>query len=356
MTTARAGSPVNHESPEPSRPQRLTSVHLVPISALQPADSPRALTEHAEHLRALAVSENRLPPIVVHRPSMRVVDGMHRLRAALLRGRTEIEVQFLDGSAEDAFVYSVQSNTRHGLPLTLSERTAAAVRILQTHGHWADRAIASVAGLSAHTVAALRRGVPGAVQAPAEGRLGRDGKVRPLSTAQGRREAQRLLADPARVSLREIAKRTGLSPATVRDVRQRMQRGEDPVPERQRVGERKQRQQRQQQHQKQQEQQQQQLRQQRPAAPKRGHVRLVPPPERELTVAYQKLCQDPTLRHSETGRTLLRLLSALTLPAGDWRTMAEGVPAHRAETVAELATEYARFWREFADLARANAI
>ncbi|MFE3996377.1 ParB/RepB/Spo0J family partition protein [Streptomyces goshikiensis] len=351
MTTARAGSPVNHESPEPSRPQRLTSVHLVPISALQPADSPRALTEHAEHLRALAVSENRLPPIVVHRPSMRVVDGMHRLRAALLRGRTEIEVQFLDGSAEDAFVYAVQSNTRHGLPLTLSERTAAAVRILQTHGHWADRAIASVAGLSAHTVAALRRGVPGAVQAPAEGRLGRDGKVRPLSTAQGRREAQRLLADPDRVSLREIAKRTGLSPATVRDVRQRMQRGEDPVPERQRVGERKQRQQ---QHQKQQHQKQQQ--QQRPAAPKRGHVRLVPPPERELTVAYQKLCQDPMLRHSETGRTLLRLLSALTLPAGDWRTMAEGVPAHRAETVADLATEYARFWREFADLARANAI
>ncbi|MCX4545885.1 ParB N-terminal domain-containing protein [Streptomyces sp. NBC_01565] len=339
MTTARAGRPINHESPQPPRGQRLTSVHLVPISALQPADSPRALTEHAEHLRALAVSEHRLPPIVVHRPTMRVVDGMHRLRAALLRGRSEIEVQFLDGSAEDAFVYAVQCNTRHGLPLTLSERTAAAERILESHGHWADRAIASVAGLSAHTVAALRRGGAGA-DAPAEGRLGRDGKVRPLSTAQGRREAQRLLTGPAPISLREVAKRTGLSPATVRDVRRRMLRGEDPVPERQRAGERKQRPQP----------------RQPAAASKRGHVRLVPPPDRELTAAYQKLCQDPALRHSDTGRLLLRLLSALTLPATEWRTMAEGVPAHRADTVAELATEYARFWREFAELARSNAL
>jgi hypothetical protein len=37
--------------------------------------SPRQGGENDEHARALAESEERLPPIVVHGPSMRVIDG-----------------------------------------------------------------------------------------------------------------------------------------------------------------------------------------------------------------------------------------------------------------------------------------
>ncbi|WAX81238.1 ParB and winged helix-turn-helix domain-containing protein [Streptomyces sp. KMM 9044] len=339
MNTVRSTRvPGKASHPEPLSAPRLTAVRLVPVAALREGDSPRACTDNPEHLQMLAAAESSLPPIVVHRATMRVIDGMHRLRAAVLRGRTEIEVQFFDGSEEDAFVFAVESNTRHGLALTFAERSAAAVRILRSHPHWADRAIASVTGLSAHTVTGLRRG--GAVDREASPpvRLGRDGRVRPLNTAHGRREAGRLLMSSPDVSLREIARRTGISPATVRDVRDRVLRGLDPVPERMRAD----------------------ARPVRPAprqlpqreTPARG---AAPAPDRDLTAVYQNLCQDPALRHSEKGRLLLRLLSALALPVTEWRSIADEVPAHRAGAVADLATEYARLWREFADRARAGA-
>ncbi|MEV0372122.1 hypothetical protein AB0I10_20205 [Streptomyces sp. NPDC050636] len=59
---------------------------MVPIIALRPADSPRTAGESSDHVRKLAELTTPLPPIVVHRPTMRVVDGMHRVRAAVLRG------------------------------------------------------------------------------------------------------------------------------------------------------------------------------------------------------------------------------------------------------------------------------
>ncbi|MEI7033736.1 ParB N-terminal domain-containing protein [Streptomyces pratensis] len=320
----------------PARTRQLTAVSLVPLSALQPADSPRRAPENADHLRALVASDEPFPPIVVHRQTMRVIDGTYRLRAAVLRNRTDIEVRFFDGSAEDAFVYALETNTRHGLPLTFAERSAAAERILRSHPHWADRAIASAAGLSAHTVAGLRRAA--AAEAPAPERLGRDGRVRPLSTAQGRREAQRLLTGSSDISLREIARRTGLSPATVRDVRNRMLRGEDPVPERQRAGEREQARPR-----------------SAPApvpAPQPAERRAPAPADEDLADVYRRLCRDPALRQSETGRTLLRLLGTLTLSAEQWQNLAAELPVHRVEAVAALAAENARLWGEFAQRAR----
>ncbi|MEU5362038.1 ParB N-terminal domain-containing protein [Streptomyces sp. NPDC005925] len=338
MNTVRSTPlPGTTRHPGPPSTRRLAAVHLVPVAALRDGDSPRAGTENPEYLQMLAAAESSLPPIVVHRDTMRVVDGMHRLRAAVLRGRTEIKVQFFDGSEEDAFVYAVESNTRHGLPLTLAERSAAAVRILRSHPHWADRAIASVTGLSAHTVTGLRHGGAVGRESSPQVRLGRDGRVRPLSTARGRREAERLLMSSPEVSLREIARRTGISPATVRDVRDRMLRGLDPVPERMRADKRAVR----------------PVPRQPPVEKPAGIAD--PAPDRELAAVYQKLCQDPALRHSENGRLLLRLLSALALPGTEWRNIADDVPPHRAGAVADLATEYARLWREFADRARAGA-
>ncbi|MCP3754047.1 hypothetical protein [Streptomyces sp. TBY4] len=49
----------------------------------------------------------------------RVVDGMHRLRAAGLRGARDLSVRCVEGSSAD------QSNNRHGLSLTLKDRSAA---------------------------------------------------------------------------------------------------------------------------------------------------------------------------------------------------------------------------------------
>ncbi|WP_220378005.1 hypothetical protein [Streptomyces inhibens] len=52
------------------------------------------------------------------------------------RAGGEIGVKFFDGSEKDAFVLAVESNVHHGLPLTLSDRTAAARRIVKSHPEW----------------------------------------------------------------------------------------------------------------------------------------------------------------------------------------------------------------------------
>src|SRR5437868_3424947 len=68
----------------------------VPIDSLLPARTPRLAGEDDSHIRMLAETENELPPILVCRRSFRVIDGMHRLRAARLRGAETIKVRFVD--------------------------------------------------------------------------------------------------------------------------------------------------------------------------------------------------------------------------------------------------------------------
>src|SRR5256885_8556385 len=128
------------------------SEERVPIDSLLPADSPRLSGESMEHARVLAASEAVLPPIVVHRSTRRVIDGMHRLKAAALRGQSDIVVRFYEGDNDEAFIVAVETNIAHGLPLSLADRTAAAVRIIATRPQWSDRRIASITGLAATTV------------------------------------------------------------------------------------------------------------------------------------------------------------------------------------------------------------
>lgn len=190
---------------DPSAPRR------VPLDALKPSDSPRAQRQDEEHVGKLADSDWEFDPILVHRGTMRVIDGMHRLSATALRGRREIAVRFFDGSEADAYVLSVQLNVRHGLPLTPAERRLAAGRILRSHPHWSDRAIAERTGLSGKTVGKLRRSASAEIP-QSHTRVGRDGTVRPLSSAEGRRIAAALLAEDPGASLRELARGPGCPP------------------------------------------------------------------------------------------------------------------------------------------------
>lgn len=59
---------------------------LVRISALLPGDSPRTEGIDGEHVARLAAVDERLPPILVRRSDLAVVDGRHRLRAARAQG------------------------------------------------------------------------------------------------------------------------------------------------------------------------------------------------------------------------------------------------------------------------------
>ncbi|MFC8448370.1 ParB N-terminal domain-containing protein [Kitasatospora sp. NPDC057223] len=134
----------------------LSPVEVVPVSLLLPADSPRA-RENPEHVRSLAASDAVFPPVIVHRATMRVIDGTHRIRASVLRGRKQVPVRFFRGTVQDAFVLAVEVNARHGLPLTPADRITAAERIVRSHPRWADRAVASTTGLSVAAVASIRR-------------------------------------------------------------------------------------------------------------------------------------------------------------------------------------------------------
>ena len=160
-------------------PQMDGSPVLVRIDALRPADSPRLKGISTEHARLIADTAESVPPILVQQGTMRVVDGMHRVRAACLQGRQHIAAYLISCDDDESFLWAVRMNLTHGLPLTLADRKAAACRIVQSHPEWSDRAIAMVAGLSDKTVGSIRRRLADTI--PRTGwRIGRDGRARSL--------------------------------------------------------------------------------------------------------------------------------------------------------------------------------
>jgi hypothetical protein len=299
----------------------------VEINSLSTADSPRISGVDQEHVEALAVVQSPLPPITVHRSTMRVIDGLHRLRAAELQGHRKIAVKFFDGDTADAFVLAVESNVTHGLPLTTADRKSAAGRIIASHPQWSDRMIASVSGIAPGTVAEIRRRTP-AERAGEASRIGHDGRVRPVNGTEGRRVASELIAQNPQLSLRQVARVASISPETVRDVRNRMMRGEDPLPRRgQRGGEGL------------------------TSAPRSGTGPTIVPDRdtvHDRTAVLKRLNADPALRFSETGRTLLRLLNIHSLSTEEWDDIIDKVPPHCGRIVAYLANECAEMWAEVA--------
>jgi ParB-like chromosome segregation protein Spo0J len=309
---------------------------VLPIRSLLPADSPRLAGEDEQHVRLLAESYEELPPILVHRKTMRVIDGMHRLRAALLRGEDTIKARFYSGSEDAAFVLAVEANIAHGLPLSLADREAAAARIVKSNPQWSDRAIAGVTGLSAKTVGAIRRGA-GAEVPQLHARIGRDGRVRPLNGADGRRRASEVFARRPDASLREVAGEAGISPGTARDVRERMRRGEDPIPPRQRTnGGRRQ-----------------------PVTPERQLRRGVAvgrvSQSRDRATILRNLRRDPSVRFTDSGRSLLRWLDARAVGVSGWESAVRAIPPHCSYVIADLACAIAEEWLEVAENLRRSA-
>ncbi|WP_308249674.1 ParB/RepB/Spo0J family partition protein [Sphaerisporangium fuscum] len=309
---------------------------IMAISSLSPGESPRLSGEDPEHTRLLAESDAELPPILVHRPTLRVIDGMHRLRAALLRGEEKIKVRFFDGDEEAAFVTAVESNIAHGLPLSLADREAAAARILSSHPQWSDRAIAAVTGLSAKTVDTIRRTATAGIP-QLHSRVGRDGRVRPLNSADGRRRACELFTLCPDASLRKVAEQAGISLGTARDVRQRMLRGEDPIPAQQRARDER--------------------REQAPAEHRLRRVAAagrVGGPKDPATILHQ-LQRDPSVRFTDSGRTLLRWLNEHMTGVRGWESLSGTMPSHCAYMIADLACAMAEEWLEFAEHVRHRA-
>lgn len=303
------------------------------ISGLRAGDSPRLNGEDAEHIEILAASDSPMPPILVHHGTMRVIDGMHRLRVAMLKGQQSIEVRFFEGSEADAFIRAVKANIAHGLPLTLADREAAAERILAARPESSDRSIGAITGLSAGTVGMIRsRSASAGSQVTA--RIGRDGRVRPANSADGRRIASEAIAKYPEASLREIAKVAGVSPTTVRDVRDRLRRGDDPVPPRQAT------------------------RRGPTASALTSRRGAYGRPARSRASLLRDLRKDPSLRFSESGRTVLRWLDEHAKGPGPWQDVMSATPPHCAYLIAEMARGCAADWLELASSleARLNTI
>ncbi|EPY92321.1 hypothetical protein K530_53915 [Streptomyces noursei CCRC 11814] len=130
-------------------------------------------------------------------------------------------------------------------------------------------------------------------------------------------------------SLREVAKAAGISTGTVRDVRQRLQRNENPVPPRQRRAELNAAQE-----------------VEIPATMDGGTSTAIGALDQKT--ATQALTRDPQLRMSEEGRLLLRLFATRVVDKQQRQRLIEWIPSRWRRTVTELAYSCSRDWYQFA--------
>jgi ParB-like chromosome segregation protein Spo0J len=300
-----------------------TDTEWIPITDLDLSHSPRSAGENGEHIRVLAESQADLPPIVVQRGTNRVIDGVHRVRAARLRGQEVIRARWFDGDDASAFVLAVRLNVRHGLPLSLADRKAAGTRILCEQEGWSNRAVASAVGLSPKTIGALREAIgrPGG-----QTRLGRDGRVRPVSTAAGRERAKEMLLREPASSLRAVSAVAGVSPGTVRDVRDQLHReARAGIPDQRRL----------------------------PAARHAEAVRAQAASSGQgkldrSTALLRSLRTDPSLRFNQSGRLLLSILAVAAIDPQAQEGLVLDLPDHCLDFVAELAQASVQAWQDLA--------
>jgi ParB-like chromosome segregation protein Spo0J len=316
---------VSFRFPEPTGLKIVRDVFPVArvlVDELDTADSPRLNGLDQDHVRRLAEMFDALPPIIVREAGMSVVDGLHRVAAARLLNVGDIQARFFHGTADEAFRLAVEQNVAHGLPLSTADRQMAAERLIRANLERSDRALGRTTGLAANTVAAIRRRVAGVESATP--RLGQDGRVRPLSTADGRLLASRVMSEHPDASLRDVARAAGISVGTVRDVRDRLRAGRDPVPAKQR--------------------------QHRPRIEAEARLRVDrQPPKVDISSLLDGLRCDPSLRYSVAGREFLRWLGSRIPDGHETNEIGRRIPPHAGVVVAKVARECARMWLELAE-------
>jgi ParB-like chromosome segregation protein Spo0J len=335
------------------------SARSVAISSLVPGVYLRQGGTNAGHVQLLlgAAGSSELPPILVQEHGRRVIDGLHRLEAARLRGDETISARLLDCTDMEALVLAIKSNTIHGLPLSKADRVSGAKHVLDTHPDWSDRAIACVTGLSANTIGSLRSRSGDGAQLSGK-RLGRDGRRRPVTVADGRRRAAEYIRAHPDASLRQVAREADVSLGTVHDVSTRVRRGMDPFGNARRVS---------------------------PApvsirsdtqacepaqiadpAPQVSSgmpaaLAGMPASRRQPTAAPPtwaaislKVAGDPAIRYTEGGKEFLRWMALHAVHPDRWREFMDAIPAHWLSVIAPLADNISGEWSLFAERLRSR--
>jgi hypothetical protein len=151
-----------------------------------------------------------------------------------------------------------------------------------------------------------------------------------LDALEGRQLAAKLIVERPHASLREVARLAGISPATVSDVRKRLESGQPPagIQPDQPPGEGDDH-----------------RREQAPRSRTDRRMRLV---HSDPALVLAKLVRDPSLRDREEGRQLLRLLQQNAMGTRQWSDLTAAVPAHCSALVVDLARQCAEIWLDFA--------
>ncbi|ABP54638.1 ParB/RepB/Spo0J family partition protein [Salinispora tropica] len=315
----------------------------VPLDALSPSLRLRQGGTSGAHVQLLveAGGTKQLPPILVQEEGWRVIDGLHRLEAARLRGDHVIPARFLDCTDAEALILAMQANIAHGLPLSRADRLSGANRVLSEYPDWSDRALAAITGLSAKTIASLRTRSTGAAEAGGK-RIGRDGRRRPVTAVEGRRRAAAYLNAHPNAPLRQVAREADVSLGTVHDVSARLRRGFSP----ERTGHRP-----------------------PPVEPPTGPARRAAVPTPALPAPQggavrrpgrtdapltwsgvaKKLATDPSIRYTEGGRAFIRWMAWHAGAPHRWREVAGSIPPHWLSVIAPLADSISEEWSLFAE-------
>src|SRR3569833_460857 len=124
----------------------------VPIKdlVLIPELSPRARRCEETVIRYME-SFSALPPVRVQATTNVVVDGYHRVEAAIRLGLEEIEVKLENIDDEELKMVAGLANVEHGQPLTRAERNKLAVALVRTYGKLREEA-AELLGMSPNAV------------------------------------------------------------------------------------------------------------------------------------------------------------------------------------------------------------
>jgi ParB-like chromosome segregation protein Spo0J len=326
----------NHESIDPIHQ---LPVRYIAVESLHSGFFVRGTGTNPAHVQMLSevASFSELPPILVQKSTLRIIDGAHRFEAAKRRGEITIRARVINCADNDAFILAVKANTLHGLPLSRADRVLGAKRILCWHPDWSDRTIGTATGLSPKTIAAVRR-ESGDDRQQIGKRLGRDGKRRPVTAIEGRKRAADFITARPEASLREIARETDVSLGTVQDVRARVRGGLDPLTPG-RVS---------------------------PPLKAAGNPGNEPEPTRPAQFPSRlgarrgshqstwsgishKLADDPRLKYTEDGRAFMRWMIMHVSNTGQWEEFVDSIPAHWLSDIGSVAEQASADWHEFAE-------
>ena len=174
------------------------------------------------------------PPVIVFYDGTNywLGDGFQRGGAERQIGRISTYADVRQGTRRDAVLYSIEANTRHGVPLLLSDRKRGAKTLLEDPEwkEWSDREIGRKTGLHHETVGAIRRELYGdfrqlPTNQPVDPSEGVEGVGNFPTNKDKRKTVEEFFRDfpgSSELSDREIARRCGVDHKTVGTIKKEL--------------------------------------------------------------------------------------------------------------------------------------